>query len=198
MYTCVSKAIRKRATSGSRYWARVCRFGSEAITCARGIIQIIVQDEELHGMLVGMPLYFDTMITFAAIFLLSVALFSQGRFEISEASTFGVVGQLVTILQRQSAYASRHHILSRITPGLLSFLRGCENRAGSHYSPLIPASGQGEQVDGRYFFPTSYGDLLGQLGTQSRLAGNATNTDSSFPDFLETDFNTLLDSISRF
>lgn len=167
LYLCIL-AFRRRSESaqplGLDIGPESAEFGSEAITCARGIIQIIVQDEELHGMLVGMPLYFDTMITFAAIFLLSVALFSQGRFEISEASTFGVVGQLVTILQRQSAYASRHHILSRIAPGLLSFLRGCENRAGSHYSPLIPASGQGEQVDGRYFFPTSYGDLLGQLG----------------------------------
>lgn len=131
LYLC-SKAFRnKEATVTSdnvEMLAELQEIASTAVSSASSIIQLVILDEEIQSFLNGLPVYFHSMIAFAAVFLLKVSLApaSNPAFTVHFASIRDLMTRLVSTLQRVTASMHNRHILVPITKGLIGTMEGIE------------------------------------------------------------------------
>ena len=93
-----------------------------AIYSAKSILHTVVTDSDIRSYLKGLPTYFHTMITFAAVFLMkmSVRRFAYVQLEMQEVQH--LLNSLMTILKDVTETMHPHHLLVRLTKGILEVL----------------------------------------------------------------------------
>lgn len=115
-----------------------------AIAAAFSILQSLLDSEDLRIGLVGVPHYFHTMYTFAAVFLLKVATRYSEHVAVDVNSVLEIVQQIVHLFE--SSPCARQHLVHRISRGLKEMLIGCRQlvESGAEASRLWEASGMAE------------------------------------------------------
>lgn len=91
---------------------------SSAVVCAKAILRTIVDDPELQAHLNGLPLYFDTMIAFAVVFLLKVATRFHSAVRISGSEILVLVRDMATVLRQVASNLHRQHLLRFVAEGV--------------------------------------------------------------------------------
>jgi hypothetical protein len=100
-------------------------FASTAVFSAISILRIVVADSEVQSHLNGLPLYFDTMIAFAVVFLLKVATFNSAHVRVDKQEVLSLVGQLSDVLQRLKPTLHQRHLLFSIATSVHQLLQRC-------------------------------------------------------------------------
>ena len=93
-----------------------------AIISASSILTSLVSDQELQSYLDGLPSYFFTMITFAAVFLLKVASRYPNMSCVPKGDHLDLVRRVVATLQQVSLGMHQRHLLVSIAHGLHEIL----------------------------------------------------------------------------
>ncbi|RLL96985.1 hypothetical protein CFD26_101531 [Aspergillus turcosus] len=99
------------------------------VLSAMSILRVIVSDAEFRSFLNGLPLYFDTMLAFAVVFLLKVATKYATTIRIDTGKILSLVSQTVASLQEITHAMHPQHILVVIADGLGKLLRKCQEPA---------------------------------------------------------------------
>jgi hypothetical protein len=111
-----------------------------AIESAIATLQVVLDERDIQRALVGVPLYLHSMITFAAVFLLKIAVKSCsnqcGQGQSTSISSAGLVidipyvrvlvGRIVEVMVSCSQRASERHLSHHIARGLRKMLTGLE------------------------------------------------------------------------
>ncbi|KAJ5094276.1 hypothetical protein N7456_010137 [Penicillium angulare] len=96
------------------------------VLSAMSILRVIVSDAEFRSFMNGLPLYFDTMLAFAVIFLLKVATKYATVIRIDTNQILTLVNQTVTALRDITQFMHRQHLLVIIAEGLERLLAKCQ------------------------------------------------------------------------
>lgn len=108
-----------------------------AVLSATSILRVIVSDGELQTYLNGLPLYFDTMIAFAVVFLLKVATKYSEIVRIDATKMLDLVEQTVIVLRRITTHMHRQHLLVYIADGTEKLLKKSQEVAQMNASCTI-------------------------------------------------------------
>jgi hypothetical protein len=107
-----------------------------AISSAIAVLSIILEEPSIRDSLVGVPLYINTMVAFAAVFLLKVtAKWKCISFNVSTNQVWSLVERIIALLNSNSRMASEFHIIPHVANGLDKMLRKCIEFASSN-SPV--------------------------------------------------------------
>lgn len=117
-----------------------------AFLAALSILRAVVSDTEIQSYLDGLPTYFDTMIAFAAVFLLKVSTKFPGSVQMDVLEVQRLIGTLVSTLRRVTSTMHPRHLLVNITNGIDRLLQRCGLAAGDGESSAAAPAGQ-EQID---------------------------------------------------
>ncbi|KAJ5615917.1 hypothetical protein N7537_001031 [Penicillium hordei] len=93
------------------------------VLSAMSILQMIVCDAEFRSFMNGLPLYFDTMLAFAVVFLLKVATKYAFMIRIDTGKIISLVTDTVAALRDITQAMHKHHLLVVISEGLERLLR---------------------------------------------------------------------------
>ncbi|KAJ5928689.1 hypothetical protein N7466_007645 [Penicillium verhagenii] len=93
---------------------------------AMSILRVIVSDAEFRSFMNGLPLYFDTMLAFAVVFLLKVATKYATVIRIDTSKILSLVAQTVAALREITQTMHRQHLLVVIAEGLGRLLSRCQ------------------------------------------------------------------------
>ncbi|KFY40963.1 hypothetical protein V495_05149 [Pseudogymnoascus sp. VKM F-4514 (FW-929)] len=85
-----------------------------AVASATYILRTVNADVEWQGYLNGLPLYFDTMIAFAAVFLIKTATEYNGTVKVDTVGLLALVEENMLVLQEVGRGMSANHLISRI------------------------------------------------------------------------------------
>jgi hypothetical protein len=96
------------------------------VLSAMSILQMIVSDPEFRSFLNGLPLYFDTMLAFAVVFLLKVATKYASVIRIDTSKILSLVTETVAALREITKYMHKQHLLVVISEGLGHLLSRCQ------------------------------------------------------------------------
>ncbi|OOQ89140.1 hypothetical protein PEBR_10793 [Penicillium brasilianum] len=113
------------------------------VLSAMSILRVIVSDAEFRSFMNGLPLYFDTMLAFAVVFLLKVATKYATVIRIDTSKILSLVSQTVAVLQEITRSMHRQHLLVVIAEGLERLLARCQvpvqttQEAASHAPPAL-------------------------------------------------------------
>lgn len=113
------------------------------VLSAMSILRVIVSDAEFRSFMNGLPLYFDTMLAFAMVFLLKVATKYATVIRIDTAKILSLVAQTVAALREITRTMHRQHLLVVIAEGLGRLLSRCQvppqtsTEALYHSSPMM-------------------------------------------------------------
>lgn len=159
------------------------------VLSAMSILRVIASDDEFRSFLNGLPLYFDTMLAFAVVFLLKVATKYATVIRIDTTKIFSLVTQTVAALREITQTMHRQHILVVIAEGLEKLLSICQipNQTTQHsvFQPY-PALDQHAQLDmawmenmASFDFQTNFPDVVDDwwlhyntsMGTSTRPIG---------------------------
>lgn len=110
---------------------------NSAVLSATSILRVIVSDGELQTHLNGLPLYFDTMIAFAVVFLLKVATKYSEIVRIDATKMLNLVEQTVTVLKRITAQMHKQHLLVYIADGTEKLLKKSQEAAQMNISSSL-------------------------------------------------------------
>ncbi|KAL3476035.1 hypothetical protein BJX99DRAFT_258926 [Aspergillus californicus] len=108
-----------------------------AVLSASAILRVIVSDAELQAYLNGLPLYFDTMIAFAVVFLLKVSTKYSEIVRIDAAKMLDLVEHTVTVMRRITAPMHEQHLLVCIAGGIEKLLKKSQEAAQTDLDPSI-------------------------------------------------------------
>ena len=98
-----------------------------ALQSAKAILRTIIMDEEMQSHLNGLPLYFDTMIAFAAVFLLKVATKFTATVRSDSNQILLLVGDMARVLKQCTSRMHRQHLLVCIADGISALLQKCKD-----------------------------------------------------------------------
>ncbi|VUC26039.1 unnamed protein product [Clonostachys rosea] len=121
-----------------------------AIVSALAISKAVVHDLEIQSFLDGLPIYFDTMIAFAVVFLIKV--FSNNYFvsvRPDRTEVYKLLESLLTTLKRVTSKMHPQHLLVKICKGIETLLRRSDTGNGLDLS--LPLGGHqvvGESSNG--------------------------------------------------
>ena len=101
-------------------------FAQAAVQSAKAILRTIITDEEIQSHLNGLPLYFDTMIAFATVFLLKVATKFATTVRVDSSDILSLVEDMAHVLKRVNLKMHRKHLLVCIGDGLALLLQRCK------------------------------------------------------------------------
>lgn len=126
-----------------------------AVTSATYILRTINTDLEMQSYFNGLPLYFDTMIAFAAVFLLKISTEYSGIIKVDAEETLNLVRQNVVVLEEIGSKMKPNHLLIRIGDGIRTLVERCKitsnhtSSESSHINNVIPRMGpmEGDAVD---------------------------------------------------
>lgn len=110
------------------------------VLSAMSILRVIVSDHEFRSFLNGLPLYFDTMLAFAVIFLLKVATKFASVIRIDTVKIISLVTDTVSALSDITQQMHKHHLLVTISEGLARLLSGCQMPMGSYHEASLQPS----------------------------------------------------------
>ena len=115
---------------------------TNAITTALSILQMLIDSDELHAYLVGIPHYFHTMFAFAAVFLLKVATRYKQHVRVDLNVVFGTNKRVLEIFQ--NCPCAKQHLVHRIAQGLKEMIDRCEKQiaAEQNRSRTVMAGGK--------------------------------------------------------
>lgn len=85
-----------------------------AVASATYILRTVNADVEWQGYLNGLPLYFDTMIAFAAVFLIKTATEYNGTVKVDTVGLLALVEENMLVLQEVGRGMSANHLIARI------------------------------------------------------------------------------------
>jgi hypothetical protein len=131
---------------------------TSAVLSAKSILRTIINDQELQSHLNGLPLYFDTMIAFAVVFLLKVATRYCSTIRVDSAEILALISQLEIVLQISTATMHRQHLLVVISQGVGTLLK--KSQEAMHIpiaNPQLDTMDIGQQ---HHDFPTGSEDLM--------------------------------------
>lgn len=97
-----------------------------ALQSAKAILRTIIMDEEMQSHLNGLPLYFDTMIAFAVVFLLKVATKFAATVRSDSNAILLIVGDMAHVLKKCTAHMHSQHLLVCIADGIAALLQKCK------------------------------------------------------------------------
>ncbi|KAK6853308.1 hypothetical protein PG995_010120 [Apiospora arundinis] len=98
---------------------------NSAVLAASAILRAVVSDPEIQGFLDGLPTYFNTMIAFAAVFLLKVSTKYGSMVHIDLQEIRRLLRSLLTTLKKVTSSMHPRHLLVSITAGIQSLLIRC-------------------------------------------------------------------------
>ncbi|CAI7564865.1 unnamed protein product [Penicillium pancosmium] len=98
---------------------------NSGVLSAMSILRVIVSDPEFRSFMNGLPLYFDTMLAFAVVFLLKVATKYATVIRIDTEKIISLVSQTVAALREITQAMHRQHLLVTISEGLEKLLYKC-------------------------------------------------------------------------
>jgi hypothetical protein len=143
---------------------------NSGVLSAMSILRVIVSDPEFRSFMNGLPLYFDTMLAFAVVFLLKVATKYAAVIRIDTEKIISLVSQTVSALREITQLMHRQHLLVTIAEGLEKLLYKCSapmqsTNEGIMYQPS-PAMDPHAQFDTAWMenmasfdFQTNFPDL---------------------------------------
>ncbi|KIW04759.1 hypothetical protein, variant [Verruconis gallopava] len=102
---------------------------SAAVVAAKSILRTLIEDKEMQIHLNGLPLYFDTMIAFAVVFLLKVATQYAKPARVDSTELLHLVEDMTLVLKNIAEGVHRNHILVVIAEGLASLLQRVKDAA---------------------------------------------------------------------
>lgn len=116
-------------------------FAHAAINSAMAILQTIMADREIQSYIQGLPVYFDTMIAFAFVFLLKITIKNTVGIKIERESILNTLKNLVTVLASITASMHPQHILSDIARSTAQLLERmptvhAADESASSYGPV--------------------------------------------------------------
>lgn len=117
-----SLAVRGISISHGRLSTERKEFANMAINAAASILTFVQEEEDMRRALVGMPLYFHTMITFAAVFLMKVTTKwnSIVGLNVDPMYALELLERVIALLK--SSITSDRHLLHHIAAGLEKML----------------------------------------------------------------------------
>lgn len=151
-------AVRGVSVSHGRLSAERKEFANMAVAAAASILTYVQEEEDMRRALVGMPLYFHTMITFAAVFLMKVTTkwTSIPGLNVDPIYNLEVLERVITLFR--NSVTSDRHLLPHIAAGLEKILaksRACTpglTKMGDSYIAMQDrislANGQSHGYDG--------------------------------------------------
>ncbi|KAK8090883.1 hypothetical protein PG994_000388 [Apiospora phragmitis] len=98
---------------------------NHAVLAASAILRAVVADLEIQGFLDGLPTYFDTMIAFAAVFLLKVSTKYISMVQVDLQEIRRLLRTLLATLKKVTLSMHQRHLLVSITAGIESLLCRC-------------------------------------------------------------------------
>jgi hypothetical protein len=100
-------------------------YANLAIHSASSVLSVVLDEPSIRDSLIGVPLYIDTMIAFAAVFLLKVtARWKSIEFSpLAPAKVWNQLGRVITLLKEKRA--GEHHIIHQVAMGLDKMLMKC-------------------------------------------------------------------------
>lgn len=93
------------------------------VLAAISILRAVVADDEIQSFLDGLPIYFNVMIAFAAVFLLKVSTKFAASVQIDIQEIKRLIATLVTTLKRVTSTMHQRHLLVSITRGIDQLLQ---------------------------------------------------------------------------
>ncbi|KAL7274529.1 hypothetical protein RUND412_002574 [Rhizina undulata] len=110
------------------------KYANLAIQSASSVLSFILEEPFIRDSLIGVPLYINTMIAFAAVFLLKVTTrWRSIGFSLESTQVWGQIEKVIQLLKDKRA--SEHHIIYHVALGLEKMLRKCIEFSNSK-SPL--------------------------------------------------------------
>ncbi|KAF2102468.1 hypothetical protein NA57DRAFT_32488 [Rhizodiscina lignyota] len=109
-----------------------------AVLSAKSILRAIVNDPEMQLHLNGVPLYFDTMIAFAVVFLLKVATKFSSDIRTSGSEILTLVKDMSLVLRQITTQMHRQHLLRFISEGIEKLLGKVEEASHQHPARTQP------------------------------------------------------------
>ncbi|CAG8979489.1 hypothetical protein HYALB_00011893 [Hymenoscyphus albidus] len=152
-------------------------YANLAISSAISILQLVITQQDIREGLVGVPLYLQTMITYAAVFLHKVQRKWKSLHLVSDATVAReLIQQTIDILKR--VRASERHLAYQIANGLAKMLdrakiedqSSSSNPAtgipGYEASDIAPFSVYGDSMDlfDEHYFPLGFFDVTSITG----------------------------------
>jgi hypothetical protein len=123
-------------------------YATLAIHSASAVLQTVLDEPPIRDALVGVPLYIDTMIAFAAVFLLKVTARWRGiSFSpLPPTQVWTQIGAIISLLKEKRA--GEQHTIHQVSVGLDKMLSRCVDFANSgsnrddawEHHPVIPRS----------------------------------------------------------
>lgn len=98
---------------------------NSAVLAASAILRAVVSDPEIQGFLNGLPTYFNTMIAFAAVFLLKVSTKYSSVVQVDLQKIKQLLRTLLATLNNVTSNMHPRHLLVSITAGIESLLCRC-------------------------------------------------------------------------
>jgi hypothetical protein len=100
-------------------------FASTAVFSAISILRIVIADSEVQSHLNGLPLYFDTLIAFAVVFILKITSLNSAQVRVDKQEVLSLVGQLSELLQTLKPTLHQRHLLFSIATSIQHLLHRC-------------------------------------------------------------------------
>lgn len=112
-----------------------------AVLSAKSILRAIINDPEMQLHLNGVPLYFDTMIAFAVVFLLKVGTKFSSSIRAGGSEILTLVRDLSVVLRQVAEQMHRQHLLRFIAEGIEKLLDKVQEVSNHHHHhPPRPSS----------------------------------------------------------
>ncbi|KAJ6152856.1 hypothetical protein N7497_007175 [Penicillium chrysogenum] len=115
------------------------------VLSAMSILRVIVNDAEFRSFMNGLPLYFDTMLAFAVVFLLKVATKYASMIRIDTGKILSLVTETVAALRDITQSMHKHHLLVVISEGLERLLSRCQLSTQTAHETMYRPSPAQEQ-----------------------------------------------------
>jgi hypothetical protein len=127
LYLCTHafRGINRSVDSQFEMTSDMEEFASTAVFSAISILRIVVADSDVQLHLNGLPLYFDTMIAFAVVFLLKITTLNSPHVRVDKQEVLSLVGQLNDVLQRLKPILHQRHLLFSIASSIQRLLTRC-------------------------------------------------------------------------
>ncbi|KFZ01868.1 hypothetical protein V501_09750 [Pseudogymnoascus sp. VKM F-4519 (FW-2642)] len=116
LYLCshAFRGVRKAPNTLQALSPELREIAEMAVASATYILRTVNADVEWQGYLNGLPLYFDTMIAFAAVFLIKTATEYSGTVKVDTAELLALVEKNMLVLQEVGRGMSENHLVARI------------------------------------------------------------------------------------
>jgi hypothetical protein len=128
LYLCAHsfRGISKSSTATYCMPHEMVQIAEMAIASATYILRTVNTDIELQSFLDGLPLYFDTMIAFAAVFLLKISTEYTSKIQVDTTETLTLVRQSVAVLEDVGSKMKSKHLLINIGRGIRMLVERCK------------------------------------------------------------------------